>query len=978
MGRFLLFAMLTLNLTFLHSQQPEISLQTGHTGTINSIKFSPDGKIIASASADNNIILWDSKNGKQINILSGHTAPVNSVVFQTNGKFLFSVGADGYLIVWDWRAGTIDKKIKIANDALKSVVITADSKFLYIGSSSIHCYDIVQERSELLFAADIDVDCNIAINDKEQTLAYANSENTRRTVIYDYKGKHAVASFEDHSTFLAFSKPGDCLFSGNTKGELRKRNAPGYSDAGAFNIIEVFKKSKAPILCIISDTGNFYMANKEKLIYAYNRKGYVRFILRGHTGFPKCMDLSADGKILISAGEDQRIYFWNGVNGKLIKTTEGTCDRINSFAYSKDGMSIVLGYDKGLIKHWNLQDNSFINYRMTSKKRNWRYRIVRVDSVSGKNAFLTAVYYSVYSKTGCVKEEILDRLEWNFVTNKMRATDYKKRRYSENERTPGLILDNEEKCFPTMKICGRAVGDTLLLSGTHGNTLYRKILTTHEGGINCFALNSAFGFFSTIGKDGLIMNWSLMGDMEGIQAAFDEKDFLFLNKENYYYASKGALKNVGFRIRENIFSFDQFDVKYNRPDLALKGFHYVDTLLLTSYKNAYLKRLQKNGIADQEAVLGKGAPFLFVNLPQELNTENALFEFSISAVDSTGLLENLFVNINGVPTVSKNGEKVGLAKVGRKISLTLSPGKNEIQVYVTNSKKISSDKFSFQAVLSTKKEKPDLYLVSIGAGHFVEKEYDLVYSEKDAKDVVELFSKSKNYKSVYTRTYLSESVMKDSLPFIRKFVEGAAINDVVIVFVAGHGILDKNLDYYFSTYNVQFTDPGKNGISYDDLSGLLDNIKARKKVLMIDACHSGEIDKEEVELMAKDTLISEGKLTFRNAGSTIRKKGDLNLKSSFELSKLLFADMRLSSGTTVLSSAGGAEYALESKDWKNGAFTYCFLKGIKSRKADLNEDGEIWLSEMQEYLYIKVSEITQGRQVSTSRTENLQNDFKIW
>jgi hypothetical protein len=104
----------------------------------------------------------------------------------------------------------------------------------------------------------------------------------------------------------------------------------------------------------------------------------------------------------------------------------------------------------------------------------------------------------------------------------------------------------------------------------------------------------------------------------------------------------------------------------------------------------------------------------------------------------------------------------------------------------------------------------------------------------------------------------------------------------------------------------------------------------------------------------------------------------MNLKSSFELSKVLFADMRVNNGTTIISSAGGAEYALESKEWKNGAFTYCFLNGLKNKKADLNGDRQVLLSELQEYLSITVSELTNGKQVSTSRIENLQNDFRIW
>ncbi|MBC7862778.1 MAG: caspase family protein [Bacteroidia bacterium] len=961
-----------------YAQQPEISLQTGHTSFINSVRFSIDQNVIATASADNNIILWDYKSGKQVNILSGHKAAVNSIVFGPDSKFLYSVSDDGFLIIWDWKNGTVLKKTKISEQQLKSIAVTEDGKLLFIAGLDIFIYDTANDKVEVISNSGNTMNCNLALNIRDHTIAYSAMRKVFSVIIYDYQQKKELTSFEEKANCIAYSRKGDRIFTGTRKGALNKRDVPGYSLKNDFEIVETFSKAHAPIFCIAADTANFYMADKEKLIYCYNSDGKVRFILRGHTRLPKCMELSKDGKLLLSAGEDQRVYIWNTVSGKLIRTLEGTCDRINSIAYAKNGTALVLAYDKALVKYWDLETNSFINYQMVSAKKNWKYRLLNIDSLSENKAYLTAVYYSTYKQTGFVEEEIFNKVVWDFKRNRASSTDYKKNKYKEKEVRKEMIAENAERCIPLLKACIKVAGDTLQLRSDVNNSLSTEFNTKHKGGINCTAFNPKYNFVSTVGKDGLIKNWSAEGILKGVMVPFAEKDFLFMNEENYYYASKGALKDVGFRMQENIFSFDQFDFKYNRPDLALKKFPYADSLLLNSYKSAYLKRLKKSNITETDFVISKNIPALSVKLPAELFTDKELFEFSVNGADSTCLLENLFINVNGVPIGNKAGEKIASQVFEKKTSVTLSPGKNDIQVYIANEKKIISNKFSFQVVLDAKKTKPDLYLVAMGAGHFTENQYNLAYSEKDAQDVVNLFSRSKCYGNVHTRIYLNEAVRKDSLESIKKFIGGAGINDVVILFVAGHGILDKNLDYYFSTYNVEFTNPEVNGISYDALSGLFDNIKVRKKVLLIDACHSGEIDKEEVQLAPKDTMISGDKLTFRGAGSSVQKKGDMNLKSSFELSKLLFADMRLNNGTTVISSAGGAEYALESKEWKNGAFTYCFLNGLKKGKADLNKDGDILLSELQQYLFVKVSEITQGKQVSTSRAENLQNDFKIW
>jgi uncharacterized caspase-like protein len=72
------------------------------------------------------------------------------------------------------------------------------------------------------------------------------------------------------------------------------------------------------------------------------------------------------------------------------------------------------------------------------------------------------------------------------------------------------------------------------------------------------------------------------------------------------------------------------------------------------------------------------------------------------------------------------------------------------------------------------------------------------------------------------------------------------------------------------------------------------------------------------------------------------------------------------------------EYAMESDKWKNGLFTYCLLNGLTTKAADLNQDGEIMLSEIQQYVQNQVSELSGGMQKPTSRIENIEMDFRVW
>lgn len=208
------------------------------------------------------------------------------------------------------------------------------------------------------------------------------------------------------------------------------------------------------------------------------------------------------------------------------------------------------------------------------------------------------------------------------------------------------------------------------------------------------------------------------------------------------------------------------------------------------------------------------------------------------------------------------------------------------------------------------------------------------------------------------------------------FLKPALIDDQVIIFIAGHGVLDANLDYFFATYDMDFKNPALHGIAYDQIEDLLDGIKPLKKTLLIDACHSGEIDKEELELAQNETETEDLAVTFRAVGNNVQKQ--LNSDNTFELTKSLFSDLRKGTGATIISSAGGMEFAIEGDDWNNGLFTYCFLNGIKSKEADTNKDGEIWLSEVQVYVSRKVAQHSGGLQQPTSRAENQTVDFRLW
>ncbi|MFZ1327859.1 MAG: caspase family protein, partial [Chitinophagaceae bacterium] len=264
------------------------------------------------------------------------------------------------------------------------------------------------------------------------------------------------------------------------------------------------------------------------------------------------------------------------------------------------------------------------------------------------------------------------------------------------------------------------------------------------------------------------------------------------------------------------------------------------------------------------------------------------------------------------------------------------------------------------------KQKESVRFIGIGIDQFADNKYNLQYSAKDIRD---LSKKLKNkYKTdIIIDTLFNENVTVSNVKALKQKLQTTTENDKVIVAYSGHGMLSKEYDYYLSTYSVNFDKPEENGLPYDELENLLDSIPARKKLMLIDACHSGEVDKEDLVTLnaSSDSLIKGLKPV------AYKKEGHLGLKNSFELMQSLFVNVGKSTGATVISAAAGTQFALERNDLKNGVFTYSILEAM-------NKYPTLKISELKNIVSTRVEELTKGLQKPTSRNETIAVDWTIW
>jgi len=505
----------------------------------------------------------------------------------------------------------------------------------------------------------------------------------------------------------------------------------------------------------------------------------------------------------------------------------------------------------------------------------------------------------------------------------------------------------------------------------------------HEDRISSLSFSPDGKILASGSFDTRVILWDVeKGKQIATLLALDEEEYIIVTPDNYYMTSKNGVNGVAFRVGTKIFPFEQFDLHYNRPDIILKRIGLASADLIDAYRRSYDKRLKKIGFAAENLSKEFHVPDIEITNSEDISIETSKTNLSINlkASDSKYTLNRIMVWNNDVPIFGMKGidlTKTSTKELIRKLDIPLVDGRNKIQVAVMNDNGVESFKETVEISKADQNIAPKLYILSIGASEFNQDQYNLTYAGKDAGDIVDAFTLSQVFSEVNSKVLIGKEVTRDNILKQKAFLEEAGINDVVLVFIAGHGVLDGNFDYFFATSDMDFNAPSKAGISYAQIESLLDGLTSIKKLLFMDTCHSGELDKDEVEEDMAMEVTSED-VVFRAVGVGVRTKEGIGSYNTSTLMKELFTDLRRGTGATVISSAGGAEFAMESDKWKNGLFTYCLINGLKSDAADVNDDRKIQLSELQNYVIKSVSLLSKGKQVPTSRMENLESDYRLW
>lgn len=696
----------------------------------------------------------------------------------------------------------------------------------------------------------------------------------------------------------------------------------------------------------------------------------------------KSIDFSTDGKRIVSAGaciiswdaaDGSKLYFQQEP-GKNNMDTTGNCWNPNgcvnpafkfmahSTALHPNSRDFVVGNISGLIQKWNTENDSLYAYKILEKIK---------DQPDNK------VYDLKYSREGNSFIAVQQKMLYKLNAQNLQVED--SLLLPEGDEILGIDMGYDGLVFGCIT---KRQNDRIVQIRNMNDLKVKQEFKTDGASFNKISFSPNKKQAATASDDGFCTIWDLASGQPVIYlSTIGEYGNIMVTPDNYYMASKSALEGVSFFKDSSFYSFDQFDLYLNRPDIVLNRLGYAAPELINFYRNAYFKRLKKTTGNVNDTTVSDYVPALkLVNkkLIPVVNTTgkvNVIFEVT----DSSAKKGTLHIYINGNLIKENNFNNTTGNTLNYTDSILLSQGLNNIEAEYTNSASIESRKEKLSVSYSPAKKIPaKVWFVGVGISKYKDAAMNLKYPVKDIKDIATDFKKK--YPGLIIDSLLNEKATKENILALHDKLMKTGINDKVIVSFSGHGLLSDSLDWYFATQDIDFKKPEALGLSYAMMEGILDGIPARQKLLLLDACHSGEVDKEEdITFANKETPMETNVVTTQTAarGTILLNKPKAGLQTSFEMMQDLFANIGNGNGTTVLSAAGGKEYALESDQWKNGVFTYSLLKALKDPVTDENGNKKISVKELKKAVFNAVRTLTGGRQKPTSRVE-LLDDWDIW